>query len=105
MRHKHYDLILEWACGAEIEYLDGEQWINALTPSWYEFSEYRIKPEPKPDIVLYAHGFNILDKNNDFACMTNAKNIDKLNSENGEKPNIKLTYDGETNEFKDVEKI
>ena len=101
MRHKHYDLILEWACGAEIEYLDGEQWIKALTPSWYEFREYRIKPEPKPDIVLYAYSENC--KNDGYAFMSSAWS--DINSDFGIKANIKLTYDGETKELKYSEKI
>ena len=55
-RHKHADLIIAWANGAEIELLreDGT-WLYAKYPSWIPEREYRIKPEPKPDIVLYTH--------------------------------------------------
>ena len=104
MRHKHYDLILEWANGAEIEYLDGEQWIKALTPSWYEFREYRIKPEPKPDIVLYTHAQNCNDKKN-YGHLYSARLLEELWLRSDEKANIKLLYDGETKELKYVEKI
>lgn len=45
MKRKHYDCIVAWANGAEIEYksiLDGE-WIKANdAPHWFEDTEYRI---------------------------------------------------------------
>ena len=104
MRNKHYDLILEWACGSEIEYLDGEEWIKTLTPSWYESSEYRIKPEHKPDIVLYAYS-NSCIKDGTHAGLSSAWDLKFYNNHFDKTPNIKLLYDGETKEFKDVEKI
>lgn len=45
--HKHHDLIIAWAQGAEIEvklYRDGT-WKIVKTPSWFVSDEYRIKPE------------------------------------------------------------
>lgn len=63
-RHKHADLIHEWAEGAQIEIkLEGE-WVTDVEPDWYLEYEYRIKPKE-----LYwwenipAHG--ILIKNDD----------------------------------------
>jgi hypothetical protein len=45
--HKHHDLIIQWAKGAEIEYVDyNGVWENAKTPSWSTCMEYRIKPKP-----------------------------------------------------------
>jgi hypothetical protein len=45
--HKHYDLIIQWAKGAEIEYEDyNGDWENATSPSWSTCKEYRIKPKP-----------------------------------------------------------
>jgi hypothetical protein len=45
--HKHHDLIIQWAKGAEIEYLDYQgDWEDASTPSWSKRMEYRIKPTP-----------------------------------------------------------
>ena len=56
-RHKHADAIIAWANGAEIEYFDGPcyEWLVDSRPSWHTNIEFRIKPEPKPDIVLYTH--------------------------------------------------
>jgi hypothetical protein len=44
-KHKHYDLIVAWAEGTEIEYLnesDGH-WYLASTPVWHSNNEYRIR--------------------------------------------------------------
>lgn len=51
-RHEHADLIIAWANGAEIEYLDinlrGEDvWILKRKPGWYTGVKYRIKPKKK----------------------------------------------------------
>ena len=56
-KHKHCELIKAWADGAEIE----ERAVNCdYDNDWYVFDglwsedsafEYRIKPEPKPDVV------------------------------------------------------
>jgi hypothetical protein len=56
MHHVHHDLIVAWAKGAKIEFWNvlKERWENTSTPQWTESSLYRIKPEPKPDVVLYA---------------------------------------------------
>jgi len=49
--HKHAELIKAWADGAEIEQKTPhgvwENFDNKWTETWYE---YRIKPEPKPDV-------------------------------------------------------
>lgn len=48
-RHKHADVIIAWANGAEIEYRDTttSPWAKAGTPGWYEDYEYRVKPPAK----------------------------------------------------------
>ena len=53
MRHKHADLIHKWADGAEIEIRRNkdEPWEKTEAPKWFCAFEYRIKPEPKPDVV------------------------------------------------------
>jgi hypothetical protein len=44
--HKHRDLIIAWANGKEIQVNNGNNtWDNLKNPSWYEETEYRIKPE------------------------------------------------------------
>ena len=46
-KHKHHDVIVAWAAGAEIEYLTtGGFWSAATSPIWDESRQYRIKPEP-----------------------------------------------------------
>jgi len=50
--HKHYDIIVAWAAGKQIEYKsDGlSDWtLTGPHPGWYENCQYRIKPAPKPD--------------------------------------------------------
>lgn len=49
-RHKHADVIIAWAEGAEIEYrnLPGATWMSVGTiPGWVENHEYRVKPPAK----------------------------------------------------------
>ena len=60
-RHKHADVIIAWANGAEIEGRDTptSPWTRTRTPSWYENYEYRIKPpEKKYKVALYKDSFN-----------------------------------------------
>lgn len=46
MRHKHADLIIAWAEGAEIEWLNGDNtWEPAKNPGWHNNFKYRIKPK------------------------------------------------------------
>ena len=63
MKHKHAELIKAWADGAEIEarYEKSTGWTDWKTEDggfvWYiGGAEYRIKPEPKPDVVRYLIG-------------------------------------------------
>jgi hypothetical protein len=64
MKHKHYDLILAWANGAEIqnEYKD-KVWIDEEYPFWYPDNNYRIKPElaSKPVIKVSQDGMDLRD--------------------------------------------
>ena len=45
-RHKHADVIIAWANGAEIECRGqpSRGWITATNPTWNEEYEYRVKP-------------------------------------------------------------
>lgn len=90
----HADLIKAWADGAEIEskYGDG-RWTDCGSPMWVSGGEYRIKPEPKPDVVhtvkARASGFCIF--NSETKCVSAA--------------NLKLTFDGKTGKLKSAEVI
>ena len=48
--HKHAELIKAWADGAEIEYESHGIWVDEAYPDWYPEMQYRIKPEPKPNL-------------------------------------------------------
>ena len=90
MRHTHADLIIAWANGAQIQLyqIDMDDWIDAPTPLWFEVTQYRVKPEPKPDVVVqyYASLYSV----------SPASHFNRI-------PNLKLTFDVETCELKSAE--
>jgi len=91
MRHKHADLICAWAKGAQIEYFSDvmNNWRDVCSRvQWIDDVEYRIKPEPKPDVVVQFHAV-------DYSVYS-AMYFDRI-------PNLKLTFDGETGELKSAE--
>lgn len=94
-RHIHADLIIAWATGAQIQeyHHSKEYWvdigINGAPILWNAFSKYRIKPEPKPDIVRYTH-------------MTTKYTL-ALAEDKFEFANMKLTFDGENMKLKSAE--
>jgi hypothetical protein len=54
--HKHAELIKAWADGADIEHFSvpAQIWMYTASPAWNPENQYRISPEPKPDVVFYA---------------------------------------------------
>ena len=92
--HKYAELIKAWADGAEIEVklMNGEwiDWESKCSPTWTD-EEYRIKPEPKPDVVRYigrcAGGF--WRESLDPPALADNR--------------IKVVWDGETGELKSAE--
>jgi len=94
--HEYKDLIYLWADGVELQerYIDKENqdlydWVDFNGDwSWTENYEYRIKPEPKPDVVyLYLAKYDgWLYKKHET-----------------EWANLRLTFDGETGELKSAE--
>ena len=90
-RHKHADLIIAWANGAEIEYFYDplEKWRTASKPYWENNILFRIKPEPKPDVVKDL-----------VAWFTTRMVIHE-----GETSNLRLTFDGKTGKLKAAEII
>jgi len=89
--HKHAELIKAWADGAEIEvwHVDHKAWIACTDPRWNLRCQYRIKPEPKPDVVFGGNAY--LDSDG-YLLMDLLK-----------KPNIRITFDGETGQLKAAE--
>jgi len=98
MKHKHAELIKAWADGAIIEarYQKADGWTEWKKEEggfiWYVGgAEYRIKPEPKPDIVRFE-GVTL-------------DSVSKLVFFSYDADNLKLTFDGETGELKSAEVI
>jgi len=89
--HKHAELIKAWADGAEIQY---RYYMNEENPDWNLDREYRIKPEPKPDVVRYLNQLRPL--------FEEKKHWEESDYEIT-KTRIKLTFDGETGELKSAE--
>jgi hypothetical protein len=56
--HKWAKEIKAWADGEQIEWLNGDEWIDCSRiemPKWKEDWEYRIKPQPKEPQYLYVY--------------------------------------------------
>jgi len=49
MKHKHYDMIVAWASGKDIQFkaFSDSEWedVDMHGEEWYEHYQYRIKPE------------------------------------------------------------
>lgn len=97
--HKHAELIKAWADGAEIQQ---RHLINNIPTNWYEFaddwnceiSEFRIKPEPKPDVVTLEHLELYYFQNSQKPTVI---------GDRAKIPNVLFRFDGETGELKSAE--
>jgi len=97
--HKHAALIKAWADGAKIQYhhQDG-LWMDCPKndPLWSTECDYRVKPEPKPNVVRYV----CLD----IDC--NARVNVRSNYFSGAVhrcENLMVVFDGETGKLKDAQ--
>lgn len=94
--HKHAELIKAWADGHQIQYRHNGQmgWtsIGDYPPEWSLNTEYRIKPEPKPDVSFYAR-----------LELDNLPKRVQVMDPDPQLHNVKLTFDGETGELKAAE--
>ena len=83
--HKHAEIIKAWADGAEIQYKSGidNYWWDIKSPEWQETTEYRIKGENKVIFCTVSP--------TQFTFILNAQLA---------RPNLKLTFDCDTNELK-----
>ena len=93
--HKHAELIKAWADGAAIQTWveSAGRWEDNINPMWLEEVEYRIKPEPKPDIVRYL---SFVHPSGDHCFIRSDKD---MNSD------IKVIFDSETKRLKSVEVV
>lgn len=97
--HKHAALIKQWADGATIQYrAQVAEWTDCIRniPAWSTKHEYRVKPEPKPDVVRYA--CLDIDCNNKVTARSNFFSVSALRCDN-----LKVVFDGETGELKDAQ--
>jgi len=87
MKHQHYDCIVAWAEGKQIEYsTDGNIWHTVLHPEWGNRTMYRIKPEP--DMYKYVDVRAVRDGICQWTtCLP-------------EEANLGLIFDGETKQLK-----
>lgn len=94
--HKHAEVIKAWADGAQIQCkakTTTEHWVDITTqPAWWADYEYRVKPEPKPDI------------SNHIRIMYSPASGPYFVRRSGPE-NVKLVFDGETRKLKSVELI
>ena len=90
-KHIFADMIIAWANGAQVQAWSkcAEMWVDISEPTWNTAVPYRIKPEPKPDVMRQF----FLDRSIDrwFEGCTSIGN------------NIKCMFDGETGKLKSVE--
>ena len=96
--HVHAEIIKAWADGAEIQFHNGGKlgtWEDTIKPIWNPQFKYRIKPEPKPDVIVtkFMHVVN---------SYLLAYGVAQVNCPTNE---VKYTFDGETGELKSVELI
>jgi len=101
--HIHADVIKAWADGSEIQARSCSSlcenkwggWCNVEQPEWHKHQEYRVKPEPKPDMVFYGQldspirGLFTLG-----SCFKRQQDL---------RDQLKLTFDGETGKLKSAE--
>ena len=81
--HKHAEVIKAWADGAEIECLNKHsQWVECPEPFWMEEIKYRIKGK---DIVVF--------------CDVSPTQISLMLNAQLARPNLKLTFDCNTNKL------
>jgi hypothetical protein len=96
-KHKHAEVIKAWADGAKIQYksMVGD-WYDDDKPVWLITAEYRVKPEPKPDIVriMYAEVFGL----GKFLTLH-----DNIYCTDIRYQKVSFTLDGETGHIKSVE--
>ena len=89
IKHKHYDAIIAWAGGADIEmHLCEDNWLLYPDPCWSIYSEFRVKKALKPDLVREALIVNSLSAG------------PLLYAAAPDEANIVLVFDGETNKLK-----
>lgn len=94
--HKHADVLRAIADGKEVQWRDTPlgPWFDEtgpLNPLAHAHLEWRVKPEPKPDIIVDRYVYIL-------------SGID-FYSNQFDVPNVRFTFDGETGKLKKAEVI
>jgi hypothetical protein len=100
--HKHAEVIKAWADGAKIQCKNPtfNYWRDVASPSWSTACDYRIKPEPKPDVIV--EGTLGLDATR-FLHLDDPEIHMKVHTyPYSSTPNIRVTFEGETGKLKSV---
>ena len=95
--HKHAALIKEWADGARIQYETAGVWYDVPEddiPMWMPNKAYRVKPEPKPDVIITRQVAMCVNKNGTSYFTHYCNNS-----------NVEYTFDGDTLKLKSVKLI
>jgi hypothetical protein len=100
---KHAEVIKAWADGAKIQWYDSSprehRWKDCPDVFlWQDRFEFRVKPEPKPDVVLIRQISLIHPE-----CAGFPEGLVSVGAWSNQ--NVKLTFDGETNELKAIEML
>jgi len=101
--HIHRDFIVQWANGCTIEQYVVDTWYVDAQPTWREQGVYRVKPQPKLDVVMYG---NIDDTTKNIYQYSDSTNLcGHFNSTKTDYDNLKVVYSGETGLLLSVELI
>ena len=94
--HKHAELIKAWADGHDIQvYVGSGEWWDEAKPEWHPLVAYRIKPQPKPDVVRFVtYEWNPINERT-YGGVPDHKQ--------GQFSNLKLTFDRATGKLKSAE--
>ena len=106
MKHIHYDFILAWAAGEDVEFQpwNSWKWFPVTVSSWDVNTKFRMKPLPTPDVVIYSR---ITNHNNIgigvyASCPRDWSKDGRMSLPN---PNLKSIFDGDTGQLKSAEII
>jgi hypothetical protein len=100
MKHKHSEVLKAWADGIECQGWDHakKDWYDITNMSSFDYcDDARIKPEPKPDVELFA---TVLTYEDGYDCY-----ITSATPYYGNSSNLKIIFDGQTSKLKSAEVI
>ncbi len=103
--HRHCEVIKAYADGHSIQLSDdGVEWVDIKTPLFDpKHGVYRVKPQPKPDVVMYGNIDDNMWSINQESYSTEL--CGGFNSTKTDYDNLRVVYSGETGELLSVELI